>query len=139
MIYEIDLSERKKMESKKLPKFKELKEQLSAATLNAIREMGFKRMTEIQAEVLPSALDGNDIVATAKTGSGKTLAFLIPVIEVVAENIEKAMHGTFSIIIAPTRELAIQTYSVLQELINHHNKITSTLVIGGESRKKTEL
>nr|XP_037867357.1 probable ATP-dependent RNA helicase pitchoune isoform X3 [Bombyx mori] len=124
------------MESKKLPKFKELKEQLSAATLNAIREMGFKRMTEIQAEVLPSALDGNDIVATAKTGSGKTLAFLIPVIEVVAKNIEKAMHGTFSIIIAPTRELAIQTYSVLQELINHHNKITSTLVIGGESRKK---
>lgn len=124
------------MESKKLPKFKELKEQLSAATLNAIREMGFKRMTEIQAEVLPSALDGNDIVATAKTGSGKTLAFLIPVIEVVAKNIEKAMHGTFSIIIAPTRELAIQTYSGLQELINHHNKITSTLVIGGESRKK---
>lgn len=44
--------------------------------------------------------------------------------------------GTFCIIISPTRELAIQTYSVLQDLVTNHETITSALVIGGESRKK---
>lgn len=80
------------MKEEKLPKFKVLK-QASEHTLEAIKQMGFKRMTEIQSQVLPSALDGADIVATAKTGSGKTLAFLIPMVEIVLKNIEKKILG----------------------------------------------
>ncbi|CAB3235768.1 unnamed protein product [Arctia plantaginis] len=117
-------------------KFKTLKDKVSSATLEAIKDMGFKKMTDIQAEVLPEALDGFDVVATAKTGSGKTLAFLIPSVEVVIKCLGKHMAGTFSIIVSPTRELAIQTYTVLQDLIAHYDNITSALIIGGESRKK---
>lgn len=77
-----------KQESKKV-KFKTLKEfRVSEETLQAVKEMGFKYMTDIQTEVLPIALNGGDIVATAKTGSGKTLAFLIPVIETVVANFD---------------------------------------------------
>ncbi|CAG9579741.1 unnamed protein product [Danaus chrysippus] len=98
--------------------------------------MGFKAMTDIQAEVLPKALDGNDVVATAKTGSGKTLAFLIPVVELVSSLIKEHQKGTLAIIVSPTRELAIQTFTVLQEIITHHELMTSLLVIGGENRKQ---
>ncbi|PZC75253.1 hypothetical protein B5X24_HaOG206515 [Helicoverpa armigera] len=120
-------------------KFKYLKDQVSAATLEAVKGMGFKIMTDIQAEVLPEALDGADVVATAKTGSGKTLAFLIPAVETVIKCMEKQIEGTCCIIISPTRELAIQTYTVLQELVAHHGNITYALVIGGENRKKQSL
>lgn len=74
-------------------KFKFLKDQISSPTLEAIRGMGFKTMTDIQAEVLPAALDGLDVVATAKTGSGKTLAFLIPAVETVIKCKEKQVQG----------------------------------------------
>ncbi|XP_026731880.1 probable ATP-dependent RNA helicase pitchoune [Trichoplusia ni] len=117
-------------------KFKFLKDQISSPTLEAIKGMGFKTMTDIQAEVLPAALDGVDVVATAKTGSGKTLAFLIPAVETIIKCKEKQVQGTCCIIISPTRELAIQTHSVLQELVAYHENITSSLVIGGENRKR---
>ncbi|XP_059058476.1 probable ATP-dependent RNA helicase pitchoune isoform X2 [Achroia grisella] len=118
-------------------KFKTLKEKISPTTLKAIKDMGFKYMTDIQSVVLPKALDGTDLVATAKTGSGKTLAFLIPVIEVVLHCLlDQEKQGTYCIIISPTRELAMQSYTVLQDLMVYHGTITSALVIGGESRKK---
>ncbi|CAH2040605.1 unnamed protein product, partial [Iphiclides podalirius] len=119
-------------------KFKTLKGKVSKATINAIKNFGFKYMTDIQTEVIPKALDGQDIVATAKTGSGKTLAFLIPVVEAVAKRLEKLCEGTCCLIISPTRELATQTYQVLQQLISYHEKITAALIIGGESRKLQE-
>ncbi|XP_045767201.1 probable ATP-dependent RNA helicase pitchoune [Maniola jurtina] len=122
-------------EKTKNPKFKDLKDKISKPTLSAIKNMGFKHMTDIQAEVLPKALHGDDVVATAKTGSGKTLAFLIPAVESVAKALVESKQGTFCIIISPTRELATQTYTVLQEIISYCESITSSLVIGGESRK----
>ncbi|KAL4707278.1 hypothetical protein ACJJTC_019816 [Scirpophaga incertulas] len=117
-------------------KFKSIKNKISSLTLRAVKDLGFKYMTRIQSEVLPKALDGADIVATAKTGSGKTLAFLIPLVETVVKLQDELKQGTFSIIVSPTRELAIQTYTVLGEIISHHDRITSTIVIGGENRKK---
>ncbi|KAL0881740.1 hypothetical protein ABMA27_001533 [Loxostege sticticalis] len=120
-------------------KFKSLKEKVSASTLKAVKTLGFKYMTDIQAAVLPRALDGDDIVATAKTGSGKTLAFLLPAVETVVKCEAKETSGTLCIIISPTRELAIQTYTVLQDIIAYHGFITSTLAIGGENRKKQSM
>ncbi|XP_052748673.1 probable ATP-dependent RNA helicase pitchoune [Galleria mellonella] len=118
-------------------KFKSLKGKISSATLKSIKQMGFKYMTDIQSVVLPKALDGADIVATAKTGSGKTLAFLIPVLEVVLQCSQtQERQGTYCIIVSPTRELAMQSYTVLQDLRRYHETITSSLIIGGESRKK---
>lgn len=80
-------------EQPKKVKFKDLREKISKSTLNAIKNMGFKLMTDIQAEVLPKALDGEDLVATAKTGSGKTLAFLIPAVELVIKLLKEQKQG----------------------------------------------
>ena len=56
---------------------------LSEQTLNAIKDMGFTEMTQIQARSIPPLLAGRDVLAGAKTGSGKTLAFLIPAVEML--------------------------------------------------------
>ena len=56
---------------------------LSEQTLNAIKDMGFAEMTQIQARSIPPLLAGRDVLAGAKTGSGKTLAFLIPAVEML--------------------------------------------------------
>ncbi|XP_064072605.1 probable ATP-dependent RNA helicase pitchoune isoform X1 [Vanessa tameamea] len=121
------------------PKFKDFKNKISKQTLNAIKTMGFKRMTDIQTEVIPKALDGADVVATAKTGSGKTLSFLIPVVEIVAKSVNGQQGNLFCIIVSPTRELATQTFIVLQDIIQYHELITSALVIGGESRRSQSI
>ncbi|CAH0399193.1 unnamed protein product [Chilo suppressalis] len=120
-------------------KFKTLKYKVSAASLKAVKTMGYKYMTDVQAAVLPKALDGVDLVATAKTGSGKTLAFLIPLLEIVVKHLNNHIQATIGIIISPTRELATQTYTVLQEFIFQHENIKTALVIGGESKKKQSM
>lgn len=117
-------------------KFTRLKREIGKATIKAIKKMGFENMTEIQNDVLPRSLGGCDIVASAKTGSGKTLAFLIPLVARVREQIESNQQGTFAIIISPTRELAVQTHTVTNELVEFHNSITSALIIGGKNRRE---
>ena len=64
-------------------KFSSLEEKVCELTLNAIKDMEFTTMTEIQARAIPPLLEGRDLVGAAQTGSGKTLAFLIPAIELI--------------------------------------------------------
>jgi ATP-dependent RNA helicase DDX18/HAS1 len=73
-------------------------------------------------------------LASAKTGSGKTLSFLIPVIELMFKLRFMPRNGTGAIIISPTRELAMQTYTVLKELLAYHHH-TYGLIMGGTSRQ----
>ncbi|XP_041988928.1 probable ATP-dependent RNA helicase pitchoune [Aricia agestis] len=103
------------------------------ATLKSINEMGFTTMTEIQAKAIPYLLDGKDLVGAAKTGSGKTLAFLIPAIELIYKVQFKPRNGTGVIILSPTRELSMQTFGVLMELMKYHNH-TYGLVMGGANK-----
>lgn len=63
--------------------FDNLKTFICEKTMNAIKDMGFTHMTEIQAKSLSHLIQGNDLVGSAKTGSGKTLAFLIPAVELI--------------------------------------------------------
>lgn len=105
--------------------FVSLKGKVSDNTLKAIAEMGFTKMTEIQAKAIPALLEGRDLIGSAKTGSGKTLAFLIPVVELIYKLQFKPRNGTGVIIISPTRELAMQIFGVLKELMAHH--ITRTV------------
>lgn len=63
--------------------FESLESKVCENTLNAIKDMGFNNMTEIQARSIPPLLEGRDLVGAAKTGSGKTLAFLIPAVELI--------------------------------------------------------
>ena len=73
------------------------------------------------------------MVASAKTGSGKTLAFLIPAIELMYKLKFMPRNGLGVLIISPTRELSMQTFGVLQELMKYHNQ-TYGLIMGGTNR-----
>ncbi|OJD34802.1 atp-dependent rna helicase has1 [Diplodia corticola] len=107
---------------------------LSEKTQQAIKEMGFDNMTEIQSKGIPPLLAGKDLLGAAKTGSGKTLAFLIPVVEMLHSLRFKPRNGTGAIVISPTRELALQIFGVARELMEHHTQ-TFGIVMGGANRK----
>lgn len=106
---------------------------LSEKTLQAIDEMGFKTMTEIQKRGIPPLLTGKDVLGAAKTGSGKTLAFLIPAVEMLHALKFKPRNGTGVIVVSPTRELALQIFSVARDLLKHHSQ-TYGIVIGGANK-----
>ncbi|CAL1581661.1 unnamed protein product [Knipowitschia caucasica] len=113
--------------------FASLSELIGDSTLKAITEMGFEHMTEIQHKTIRPLLEGRDVLAAARTGSGKTLAFLIPSIELIYKLKFMPRNGTGVVILSPTRELAMQTYGVLKELMTHHVH-TYGLVMGGSNR-----
>jgi len=114
--------------------FESLDGKVSTHTLKAIKEMGYTHMTEIQAQSIPPLLEGRDILAAARTGSGKTLGFLIPAIELIYKLKFMPRNGTGVMILSPTRELAMQTFGVLRELIQFHSH-TFGLIMGGADRK----
>ena len=74
------------------------------------------------------------MVGAAKTGSGKTLAFLIPAVELIYKLKFMPRNGTGVIILSPTRELSMQTFGVLRELLKHHYH-TYGLIMGGANRQ----
>uniref|UniRef100_UPI0037E7CBBC ATP-dependent RNA helicase DDX18 n=1 Tax=Semicossyphus pulcher TaxID=241346 RepID=UPI0037E7CBBC len=113
--------------------FASLAEMVSEHTLKAVKEMGFEHMTEIQHKSIRPLLEGRDVLAAAKTGSGKTLAFLIPSIELIYKLKFMPRNGTGVVILSPTRELAMQTYGVMKELMVHHVH-TFGLIMGGSNR-----
>ena len=115
--------------------FASLSDKISELTLKAIEEMGFKSMTEIQSKTIEHLLEGKDVMGAAKTGSGKTLAFLVPIVELMYKLKFMPRNGTGVIIISPTRELSMQTFGVLQELLKYHHH-TYGLIIGGSNRKE---
>ncbi|XP_066279182.1 ATP-dependent RNA helicase DDX18-like isoform X3 [Branchiostoma lanceolatum] len=113
--------------------FSTLEEKVCEPTLKGVADMTFTCMTEIQAKSIPPLLEGRDILAAAKTGSGKTLAFLIPAVELMYKLKFMPRNGTGVIVLSPTRELAMQTYGVLKELLKYHCH-TYGLIMGGTSR-----
>lgn len=109
---------------------------LSDCTQQAIKIMGYTRMTQIQDMSIAPLLAGKDVVASAKTGSGKTLAFLIPCVELLHKAKFTTKNGTGVVIISPTRELAMQIYGVLDQLMKEgKHRQTYGLVIGGANRR----
>jgi ATP-dependent RNA helicase RhlE len=95
--------------------------------LKGIKELGFTRPTPIQAEAIPPALEGRDVLACAMTGSGKTAAFLLPILHRL---IDKPRGTTRALVLTPTRELAAQILEDLNELAVH-TPITAAAVFGG--------
>jgi ATP-dependent RNA helicase RhlE len=100
---------------------------LQPELMRAVRELGFQRPTPIQAEAIPPALAGKDIIATAMTGSGKTAAFLLPVL---SRLLSAPRRQTRALILTPTRELAAQIHAHLEDLAVH-TPITGAAVFGG--------
>jgi ATP-dependent RNA helicase RhlE len=88
---------------------------LNPGLLRAVDEMGFKMPTPIQADTIPHALAGRDVLACAVTGSGKTAAFLLPILHRLAGR----RRATRALVIAPTRELAAQIDEHRRQLARH--------------------
>jgi len=104
---------------------------LSAALQQKLAAAQFVTPTPVQAQALPPALEGKDVLATAQTGTGKTLAFLIPIIEMLTREPNRQVNA---LVLLPTRELAMQVHEQYQAL---RSKTTpkASLVIGGVNEK----
>jgi ATP-dependent RNA helicase RhlE len=98
---------------------------LSREALGALKRAGFEHPTPIQAQAIPPALEGRDVIGTAATGTGKTAAFLLPILERLAGKI-----GTRALVLAPTRELALQIGEEL-ERFGHGRRVRGAVIIGG--------
>jgi len=109
---------------------------LSAATLKAVADTGYTTATPIQAEAIPYALQGRDVLGIAQTGTGKTAAFTLPMIDKLAAGRAKARMPR-ALVIAPTRELADQV-SLSFEKYAKDQKLSWALLIGGVSFKDQE-
>lgn len=109
--------------------------QLSPLARTCITRLGFAKPTPVQAATIPRFLSHKDVVVEAVTGSGKTLAFLLPLLEMLWA---KQQAGTLAdrqrlgaLVIAPTRELASQTFHILGELLHGMPDLSRILLIGG--------
>jgi ATP-dependent RNA helicase RhlE len=104
---------------------------LSAALQQKLAAAQFVTPTPVQAQALPPALEGKDVLATAQTGTGKTLAFLIPIIEMLLREPARQVNA---LVLLPTRELAMQVHEQYDAL---RSKTTpkASLVIGGVNEK----
>ena len=91
----------------------------------AIEGIGFEHPTRIQAQAIPLALAGEDVVGLAETGSGKTAAFGLPMVEQLRHG-----EGVRGLILSPTREIALQTKEFLDAVGSHHG-LKTALIIGG--------
>lgn len=104
---------------------------LSPAVLRGVKELGFERPTLIQAKLIPAALAGKDVLGQAKTGTGKTAAFGLPLLSLCDPSVPFQ-----ALVLAPTRELAVQIADEITEL-GRHGKVTVDTIMGGE-RIKTQ-
>ncbi|PXA71293.1 ATP-dependent RNA helicase SrmB [Vibrio sp. 11986-1-5] len=98
--------------------------------LDAIKELGFERPTQVQEEAIPHALDGRDILASAPTGTGKTAAFVIPALQYLQDFPRKKPGPARMLILTPTRELAMQITEQARQLAKH-TRLNIFTITGG--------
>ena len=102
---------------------------IAPAQLKNLVLMGYEEMTAIQAEALPFALNGEDLIAQAKTGSGKTAAFGIPLLD----NVNSLDTSVQALVVCPTRELSSQVAEELRRLAKYKENLKITVLCGGVS------
>ncbi|MGZ4123584.1 MAG: DEAD/DEAH box helicase, partial [Tumebacillaceae bacterium] len=99
---------------------------LNKKILQAISEMGFEEPSPIQVQCIPRVLDGEDVIGQAQTGTGKTAAFGIPLIERVT-----SVKNVQTLILTPTRELAIQVAGELRKIAKY-KRVRTLPIYGGQ-------
>lgn len=100
----------------------------SEALNKALEDMKFTTPSPIQAQTIPLLLQGRDAIALAQTGTGKTAAFALPVLQ----NLSSSIQGTQALVLAPTRELAIQVAEQFELLSAHQRGVTIAVLCGGQ-------
>ena len=116
-------------------KFKQF--ELDSRLLRILDEIGFEDCTLVQAECLPLILDGYDVAGQAQTGTGKTAAFLLSTFHFLLTRSQKNYKNLRAIVIAPTRELAIQIHKDA-EIFNRYCGLKLGLVYGGVDYEKQQ-
>lgn len=112
---------------------------LSTSTMNLIENVfKFETLTPIQTQTIPAIMAGRDIIGISKTGSGKTLAYLLPLIRHIKaqRNLAKNETGPIGLILAPTRELALQINEEIDKFSTLDRSITSLCCTGGSEMKR---
>ena len=107
---------------------------LSEEILQALEKKGYGYPTRIQAEAIPEFLQWKDVIAKAPTGTGKTFAFGIPMIE----HIDAESEDLQGLILAPTRELAIQICDELRGLLTYYKNIRVAVVYGRREDRRAD-
>ena len=100
-----------------------------------LRESNFKILTPIQREAIPLVMEGRDLIGCAQTGSGKTAAFALPILQNLSKNQSNPVRrSTRALVLAPTRELAVQITECFS-LFGSHLNLRQAVVYGGVSRR----
>jgi len=102
---------------------------LAPAVLEALDAVGYETPTPIQARTIPPLLEGRDVLGQAQTGTGKTAAFALPILSRIDANVRAPQV----IVLAPTRELAIQVAEAFQRYASHMNGLHVLPIYGGQS------
>ncbi len=113
--------------SENIPQFRELG--LAEPILQSLQELGYETPSPIQAESIPLLLDGCDLLGQAQTGTGKTAAFALPLLN----NIDLSSKATQLLVLAPTRELAIQVSEAFQSYARYLKGFHVLPIYGGQS------
>ena len=101
---------------------------LSAEIMRAIDKKGYVQATPVQAGAIPCFLEWKDVIAKAPTGTGKTFAFGIPMVE----HVDPALDEVQGLVLAPTRELAIQIQEELRDLCAFKEGVRTICLYGGQ-------
>ena len=101
---------------------------LSDPVLKALRRIGYETPSAIQAETIPTLLSGRDVVGMAQTGTGKTAAFALPIVD----RLDPAQKTPQALVLAPTRELALQVCEAFEKYAGHLNGVHVLPVYGGQ-------
>lgn len=99
--------------------------------LKALKELGYETPTPIQAEAIPKALAGSDLIASAQTGTGKTAAFMLPTLHLLTQLPPSKGRGPRILVLVPTRELAIQVAKETTKFCKHLPQIKIVCIYGG--------
>jgi ATP-dependent RNA helicase RhlE len=107
---------------------------LIAPLLQAVRDLGYQKPTPVQEQAIPLVLAGRDLMAGAQTGTGKTAAFALPILQrfapLASTSTSPARHPVRALVLAPTRELAVQVAESFRDY-GKHLPLRSTVVYGG--------
>jgi len=127
-----ETTETKETQAEQVIKFADLK--LAPPIMQALEEAGYDTPTPIQAQAIPVVLSGKDLMAGAQTGTGKTAAFGLPLLQQIlpkaSSSTSPAKHPIRALILAPTRELAIQVEENIAEYAKH-TPLRTLVVYGG--------
>jgi ATP-dependent RNA helicase DeaD len=101
---------------------------LSAPIISALTDLGYEKPSPIQAECIPHLLNGRDVLGMAQTGSGKTAAFSLPLLH----NLDAALKAPQILVLAPTRELAVQVAEAMTDFSKHMHGVNVVALYGGQ-------